>query len=418
MPEQVTLKRTLGLPMLTFYGLGTIVGGGFYALIGKVAGEAGMHTPLAFLVAAGIALISAFSFAELSARFPLSAGEAHYVLQAFGSKALSATVGWMVIATGVVSAATLARAFAGFLESLAGVPEQGTMVAMVVGLGLVAAIGIGESAVLTVVITVIELAGLLFVLWSAGGSLGSLPARLGEVLPGTSAAGWPAEGSGILLGAYIGFYSFVGFEDMVNVAEEVKRPARNLPRAIFLSVGVTGVLYFSVTLVTVLTVPQAALIASKAPLSLAVDQGAAALTIVGMLAGVNGGLVQIVMASRVAYGMARKGQAPSVFAHVHRWTRTPLEATAAGTACVLVLALWFPLVALAKATSTVLLVVYAIVNLALWWIKRRDRQQLGGEPPSRESKGEGPCYPAWIPAAGFLTCLAFLAFHAISTFAP
>ncbi len=109
MSEPATLKRSLGLPMLTFYGLGTIVGGGFYALIGEVSAEAGMLMPLAFLAAALIGLLSAFSFAELSARYPVSAGESQYVLEAFGRRWLSAVVGWMVILTGVVSAATLAE---------------------------------------------------------------------------------------------------------------------------------------------------------------------------------------------------------------------------------------------------------------------------------------------------------------------
>ena len=128
--------------MLTFYGLGTIVGGGFYALAGKVSVQAGMLTPVAFVVASLIAMFSAFSYAELSARYPYSAGEAHYVLAAFRKVWPSAMVGWAVIATGVVSAATLAVAFAGFVRSLVDVPEWLVVCAMVIGLGLVAAWGI------------------------------------------------------------------------------------------------------------------------------------------------------------------------------------------------------------------------------------------------------------------------------------
>ena len=399
----IRLRRHLGLPLLTFYGLGTIVGGGFYALVGRVADEAGMLTPLAFLTAAMIAMFSAFSYAELSARLPYSAGESRYVFEAFKRRWFSATVGWLVICTGIVSAATLATAFAGFLRMFLPLPEAVIVFSMVGGLGLLAAWGIAESVWVATIVTVIEVCGLLFVLVFAGGSLSELPARWRELVPSGNFSDW----RGIFLGAYLGFYSFVGFEDMVNVAEEVKRPRRNLPIAILLSLAVTGVLYFSVTLVAVLAVPQELLIVSDAPLSLAVGEwGAAAaiLTAVGMLAGLNGALVQIVMASRVAYGMARKHQAPLLFADIHPTRRTPVKATIAATLCVLVLAVCFPLVWLARVTSTILLAVYAIVNLSLVKIKHDESGP----------KHEGPNYPIWVPIVGSAICLAFLLFHALA----
>jgi APA family basic amino acid/polyamine antiporter len=398
--EQPKLKRSLGLPMITFYGLGTIVGGGFYALTGKVAGESGMLVPVAFLAAAGMALLSAFSFAELSARYPVSAGEAHYVGEAFGRKWLAAMVGWMVIATGVVSAATLANAFTAFLTQFVEMPEWLVICGMVFTLGLISAWGINESTILALVVTVVEIAGLLLVLAVAGGSLADVPDRWRELTPSASVDDW----SGIFLGAYIAFYSFVGFEDMVNVAEEVKQPQRNLPIAILVSVIVTGLLYFSVTLVTVLSATQQELIESNSPLSLALGDwqfGGDVIAVIGMLAGLNGALVQVVMASRVAYGLAGRGQAPSLFARVNRVTRTPLEATAVVTALVLFLALWLPLESLAMATSTILLLVYAMVNMALWRIK-------GRIPNSPE---DAPCYPRWLPLIAALVCAAFLMFQ-------
>jgi amino acid transporter len=401
--QQAGLKRSLGLPMITFYGVGTIVGGGFYALTGKVAGEAGMLAPSAFLVATGIALLTAFSYAELSARFPVSAGEAHYVRQAFRRPWLSAAVGWMVIATGVVSAATLACAFAIFLGRFIVVPEGLVICLMVGSLGLISGWGINETAVVALVVTVIEVAGLVLVLVVAGGSLTEVPAKWQQITPSASLDDW----SGIFLGAYIAFYSFVGFEDMVNVAEEVKRPQRNLPIAILVSVTITGVLYFLVTLVTVLSTPPQELTESNSPLSLALKHwrfGGDVITVIGMLAGLNGALVQVVMASRVAYGLARQGQAPSWFARVNRRTRTPLEATAVVTAIVLGLALWLPLESLAKATSTILLVVYGLVNLALWQIKRRHQK----------APEDAPCYPKWLPLVAAGVCAAFLLFHLVS----
>jgi amino acid transporter len=402
MSETPSLKRSLGLPMLTFYGLGTIVGGGFYALVGEVSAEAGMLTPLAFLAAALIGLLSAFSFAELSARFPVSAGESRYVLEAFGRRWLSGAVGWMVILTGIVSAATLARAFARFTETLVAVPEEWVIVAVVTGLGLVAAWGVAESVWLAAIITIIEVGGLLFVFIAGSGQLAAIPDRSQELIPSFTFADW----SGIFLGAYVAFYSFVGFEDLVNMAEEVKRPHRNLPAAILISLGLTTLLYGLVTLVAVLAVPLDRLQESKSPLSLIVGEGttkAKVMACIGMLAGVNGALVQIVMSSRVAYGMGKTGLAPRLFSKIHRLRQTPVEATVAGSLCVLLLALWFPLIWLAKATSTILLVVYALVNLSLLVIKRR----------YPDPQGDGPRYATWLPILGFTVCVTFLVFHAV-----
>lgn len=401
MHDSATLKRSLGLPMVTFYGLGTIVGGGFYALVGKVAVEAGMLTPLAFLSAALIAMFSAFSYAELSARYPYSAGEAHYALVAFRRAWPSGVVGWAVIATGVVSAATLADAFSGFVRSLIDVPDSLVIGTMVVGLGLVAAWGIGQSAILALIITLLELGGLVTIVLVAGDSLATVPERWRELTPPFSVAPF----TGILLGAYLAFYSFVGFEDMVNIAEEVKRPKRNLPIAILASLGITTALYVLVTLVVVLTVPQRDLTESDSPLSLVFAHGgrsAALITGVGMLSGLNGALVQIVMAARVSYGLAQKHLAPRSLAKVNPHTRTPVRATLVVTAIVLVLAWWLPIVALAKATSTVLLLVYAVVNLSLLMIRLR-----------RETKkASGPVFPIAFPIIGLITSVGFLLFHA------
>ncbi len=401
MRKRATLKRSLGLPMVTFYGLGTIVGGGFYALLGKVSAEAGMLTPLAFLAAAFVAMFSAFSYAELSARYPFSAGEAHYALVAFRRAWPSALVGWAVIATGVVSAATLSVAFSGFVRSVIDVPAWLVVCTMVVGLGLVSAWGIGQSAVLALIITVLELGGLVAIVLVAGDSLATIPERWRELTPRLTAAGW----SGILMGAYLAFYSFVGFEDMVNVAEEVKRPAHNLPIAILASLAVTAILYCLVSLVVMLTVSQHELNTSDSPLSLVFAKGsraAAMVTGIGMLSGLNGALVQIVMASRVSYGMALKHLAPFALAKISPRTRTPVRATLVVTVIVLALALWLPIVALAKATSTVLLLVYVIVNLSLVIIRLR---------PATKAT-EGPVFPLAFPIVGIIISVGFLLFHA------
>ncbi len=277
------------------------------------------------------------------------------------------------------------------------------IVAVVIGLGLIAAWGIAESVWLAAIITVIEVGGLLFIFFVGSNHLAEVPDRWHELIPGFSFTEW----SGIFLGAYVAFYSFVGFEDLVNVAEEVKQPHRTLPAAILMSLGLTALLYGMVTLVAVLAVPIERLAESKSPLSLIVGEGTTAAKVmacIGMLAGVNGALVQIVMASRVAYGMSKKGLAPRVFSNVHRLRQTPIEATALGALCVLLLALWFPLGWLAKATSTILLIIYALVNLSLLVIKHR----------YPDLDGKGPRYTIWLPVLGFTSCVTFLAFHPVS----
>ena len=383
--------------MITVYGVGTIVGGGFYALCGKVVGEAGMLAPCAFLVAALIATFSVFSFAELSSRFPVSGGEARYVQEAFPYAWLSTCIGWMVIATGVVSAATLADAFAMFCQRFVNVPSAIVVATMVLGLGIVTARGIRETAWLALAITVVEVGGLLLILIAGAEHLGRLPSQWRETTPNLSIDGW----KGVFLGAFLAFYSFVGFEDMVNVAEEVRKPERNLPVAILLALAISAILYICVATVLVCSAPVDDLAQSDSPLAYVFGDRPYAgdvITLIGMLAGLNGALVQIVMASRFSYGLAKSGQGPGFLSRVNEKTRTPLEATVLIVSIVLVLALWLPLESLAKVTSTLLLIVYGMVNLSLVVIKRRQKT-----PPE-----DSPCYPIWLPITGSGVCAIFL----------
>jgi len=217
MPE---LRRSITLTQLIFYGLDTMVGGGFYALLGRVAGLASPLTPVALAVSGLLALLSAASFAELSARYPVSAGEVEYVWKGFNVQMLARTVGWLVIVTGVVSAATLAVATIGFLQDFAQVPEQLAGLSLVVWLDLIAGWGIGESVGVVFVITIIEVGALVVVGTLAGDSLTAIPDRWHELVPSATTKQW----TGIMSGAFFAFYAFIGFEDMVNNAEEVKRP--------------------------------------------------------------------------------------------------------------------------------------------------------------------------------------------------
>ena len=261
--------------------------------------------------------------------------------------------------------------------------------------------GVGETVWLVAVITVIEVGALAVVAVLAGDSLGDLPERRGELVPAGTTAAW----SGVFAGAFLVFYAFIGFEDMVNMAEEVKRPRWNMPVGILVSVVLTVAIYVPIGLIGVLSVEPALLAESDTPMATIVggdswfaDPG---LVLVSMLAGVNGALVQIVMAARVSYGMARRGQAPPMFGWVFGPTKTPVFATVVMTGVVLALALYFPLTSLAKATSTIILVVFALVNLALWQLKRREGR----------GDAEGPRFPDWLPLVGFVACVGVLSYR-------
>lgn len=368
-----------------------------YVLVGKVAADAGMFAPISFLLAGALALLTALSYAELSARFPQSAGAALYVHEGLRSQRLAIVTGLLVVLTGVVSAAALARGFAGYVQVFVTVPEFIPIALLVIALGALAAWGILESVGAAVAITLVEIGGLLFILVVAGGHLGELPARWPELTPPADTMVW----HGILSGIAVAFYAFIGFEDMVNVAEETRDPARTLPRAILIAIAISGALYLLVALVAVLTLPVAELAATKAPLAeiytRATGKDPWLIGIISLLSVTNGALIQIIMGARLLYGMSRQRWIPACFGRVHARTRTPLMATVSVTALVLVLALWFPIVALAKTTSMILLCVFVLANLALIRVKLRAPVAAGVR-----------TLPLWLPVAALVTSAAFV----------
>ena len=397
--EPIELKRSLSLPMLTFYGLGTILGAGIYVLIGEVAGLAGLYTPLAFLLASVLAAFTAFSYAELSARYPVSAGEAVYVQRAFGRKEWSRLIGLSIVVIGMISSATLVKGFVGYLHVFVDVPGWLVIVSFTLFLGAVAAWGIQQAAWLALISTFMEIGGLLLVLWAGHDIWGELPARLPELWPPMESVAW----MGIAAGAFVAFYAFIGFEDIVNVAEEVKQPRRNLPLAVLLALVIATLLYMAVALTAVLAVPAADLAGSSAPLALIYErstgQDPVFISLISLSAVINGALIQIIMATRILYGMSRQQWLPQWLGRVHPVTRTPLLATVLVTLIILILALWLPLLTLAETTSFITLLVFAMVNLSLWRVKRR-------EPPPEGIR----VYPLWLPVVGALACMAFVLF--------
>jgi APA family basic amino acid/polyamine antiporter len=410
-PTAPPLKRTLSLTLTTLYGLGTILGAGIYSLIGEVAGSAGMYVPVAFLVAALVAGLTGLSYAELAARFPRSAGEAVYVQEGLGWPPLSTLVGLLIALTGTVSCATLANAFVGYahkliaLFTLPGFIEQAwyldrlTIIVITIGvIGALAAWGIRQSVLAASAVTVVEIGGLLLILVVSSDSLASAPARIAELLPPLRPAAW----NGILVGAFLAFYAFIGFEDMVNIAEEVKEPQRNLPRAIILAVIVSMLLYMLVALSAVLALSPEQLSHSQAPMAQLYQRATGrtpwVITLISLFAVINGALIQIIMASRMLYGISREGWLPAFASRVHPRTRTPLVATAIVAVCVLVLAVPLNIRVLADTTSFIILIVYILVNLSLLRIKRQAPTAAGVRP-----------LPLWVPVIALIASAGFVA---------
>ncbi len=392
------LKRSLSLTMLVLYGLGVTIGAGIYVLIGAAAARAGPHAPIAFLIAATVMALSAASFAELATRLPVSAGEAVYVEKGFGSPRLGMAVGLLVIAAALISSAAIAQGAAGYIGEFVKAPEWVLVIAVILLTGLVAAWGISEAVWLAAIMTVIEIGGLVVVIVAGIGRDPGILARAPEAFAGLgSAAAWP----GIFGATMMAFFAFIGFEAMVNVAEEVEEPNRNLPLAIAITLVVSTVLYSLVVWVAINAVPRSELSTSTAPLSLVfqVTTGASPtlISLIAIFATINGVVVQTVMAARVIYGMAHQGSLPAGLRQVHATTRTPLLATAVAVALTLIAALALPIERLADMTTQAMLVVFALVNAALWVMKRNG-----------QARHDGITVPAIVPAAGALSCVALL----------
>ncbi len=395
-----TLKRGLTLPLLTLYGLGVTIGAGIYVLVGVTAAKAGIYAPVSFLLAAGVVAFTAFSYSELGTRYPVSAGEAAYVRHGFNSKTLSLIVGLMVVASGVVSSAAISIGAAGYLRSFIPLSPELLTALLILVVGLAAAWGIVESVIVAAIFTLIEIVGLGLVIYFGLAIKPDLVSELGNLVPPFEITAWVGISSASLLA----FFAFVGFEDIANVAEEVKEPRTTLPRAIILTLVIATAMYIAVVSVVVLTVPMSALTTSTAPLALIFEKTGSTTSgmfdIIASIATINGVLIQMIMASRVLYGLASRGSLPSVLSYINPATRTPLAATALVVAIIFVLAFFLPITELAETTSKIVLVVFVLVNLALLRLKWSEEI-----PPDNVFQ-----VPVWVPVMGCVTSvLLFLA---------
>jgi basic amino acid/polyamine antiporter, APA family len=373
MPEQsITpqLRRVLSLPWLVFYGVGVTVGAGIFALIGDILGLAGDHAPWSFAVAGVVAGFTALSFAALSSAYPRAAGEVIYVKEGIGHLA-GRLVGYALLVTALMAGAVISLAFAGYVASFSGLPEWAALIGMLVLLAGVAAAGVKESVAVAALITALEVGTLLIVI-----AVG-LPSAIGSgalwtvLSPPTELPQWSA----VLAGSFLAFFAFIGFENIVNMAEEAEDATRVIPKAVLLTLVISVAIYALAAAVAASFEDRAALVASKAPLAVlfegATGQPGAIIAAMASIAMVNGILVQIVMASRVLYGMAGEGMMPGFLGRLHPRRQTPVIAIALFTLLIGALALTVPLVRLAEMTSFVILAIFTMVNVSLFLIGGR-----------------------------------------------
>ncbi len=402
-----SLHRVMGPWLLLLFIVGDILGTGIYALTGKVANLVGGAVWLPFLLAFVVALLTAFSYLELVTKYPRAAGAALYTHRAFGIHFITFIVAFAVMSSGITSASTASRAFAANFSESFGLGFEGGIGITIIGLAFMALIaavnlrGVGESVKLNVVLTCVELSGLLLIivigLWAIGAGQGDV-SRIFEFKA--------AEGTGMLWAAIaattLAFFAMVGFEDSVNMVEETKDPIRTFPKILILGICITGTIYLLVSISAITLVPAHELGEGETPLLKVVAAGAPnfPLSVFGfitMFAVANSALLNMLMASRLVYGMSREHVLPPVLGKVHAVRRTPFIAIAFTTLLAFALITFVGEVpALGGTTALLLINVFAIVNVAVLVLR-------GDIVEHRHFRA-----PTAIPVLGALSC-AFLA---------
>ncbi|OHV76603.1 APC family permease [Rhizobium sp. LCM 4573] len=404
--ERTELKRVMGPGLLLLFIVGDILGTGIYALTGQVAAQVGGVVWLPFVVAFVVALLTAFSYLELVTKYPRAAGAALYTHKAFGIHFLTFLVAFAVMSSGITSASTASRAFAANFSSAFGFDFGAygvTFIALcfIALVGIINFRGVTESVMTNVLLTVVELTGLLIIiaigLWAISAGQGDI-SRAWDFQPaGDRGVFWSVIGATTLA-----FFAMVGFEDSVNMAEECKEPSRMFPKVLLTGLVITGLIYVLVSISAIALVPAAELGEGDTPLLKVVQAGAPAFPlgifgIITMFAVANSALINMMMASRLIYGMSREAVLPASLGKVHPTRRTPFVAILFTTALAFALITFAGSVpALGGTTALLLLCVFTVVNVAVLVL--------------RKDKVEHQHFrtPTILPVLGAISC-AFLA---------
>ena len=386
------LKRVMGPKLLLLFIVGDILGTGVYALTGDVAAEVGGAAWAPFLVAFVVAGLTAFSYLELVTKYPAAGGAATFVHKAFGIHFLTFLVAFAVICSGITSASTASSAFAGFLrDGLLADWDAGSTPLLIVALGFMTLIalinlrGVGESVKANVVLTLVELSGLLMIIFIGLYAVTQGNADFSRVVVFES----PSDKNtffAVTTATALAFFAMIGFEDSVNMAEETKNPSRDFPRMMLTGLGLAAVIYTLVSITAVALVPVGKLVGGEqSALTQVVEVGAPGLPFdrifpwIGMFAVANTALINMLMASRLIYGMAKQEVLPPVLGKVHAGRQTPWVAIifttliAFGLISYVSLDSESPIVALLGGTTALLLLcVFVVVNIAVLTL-RKDR---------------------------------------------
>ena len=404
-PAEPSLHRVMGPWLLLLFIIGDILGTGIYALTGQVANQVGGVVWLPFLVAFAVAVVTAFSYLELVTKYPQAAGAALYTHKAFGIHFVTFIVAFAVMCSGITSASTASRAFAANFSTAFGF-DFATIGVTLVGLAFMAVVaivnfrGVGESVKANVLLTCVELTGLLIIiiigLWAIGAGEGDV-SRITEfrTAPDTSAF-WAVIGATTLA-----FFAMVGFEDSVNMAEETKDPSRIFPKILLAGLLITGAIYVLVSISAITLVPAEELGEGETPLLKVVQAGAPNFPLwifgfITMFAVANSALINMLMASRLVYGMSRERVLPPVLGKVHAIRRTPYVAIGFTTLLAFALITFVGEVpALGGTTALLLLCVFTVVNIAVL-VLRKDTVDH-----------EHFRTPTFLPVVGAIACAFF-----------
>ena len=393
------LKRVIGRGMLLCFVVGDILGAGIYALVGKVGGYVGGMLWLPFFLAFVLASLTAAAYAELSGKYSRASGAALYVHQAFGLRFVTFIVAFAVMMSGVTSASAAARAFGGsYLAEFVTIP---VLVSALIFLGLVTLVnfvGISESVKVNAVLTVTEAFGLLVII-----AIGIYALWMGQGTPARAMEFNPANGAllGVLGGTALAFYALLGFEDTVNLAEETKSPAKDFPVALFGGLITAALIYMAVAFTATMLVDAETLKRSSGPLLEVVKVAGFTFppklfAAIALLAVSNTALMNMIMASRLVYGMAREGVVPSIFAVVHPTRSTPWLSILFTVSIAVVLVSTGDVSGLAETTVLLLLCVFTLVNVSVLVLRR--------DPVDHDHFRA----PTWMPVLGAVVCFILI----------
>ncbi len=355
------LKRELGLAELTLYGVGMIVGAGIYALIGKVCGLAGNGVWLSFALSSLLAVFTGLSYAELASIFTKDSAEYDYVKHATGKEFLGYLVAWFMLGSMLISATTVALGFAGYLAGLMGIPN--TKIVAFFAIAFFSAInflGIKLSAKINDAATILEVLGLLLIIFGAIAVAGTGSANMPDYFDFSL--------SGVVSGAVLAFFAYIGFGSIAKMGEEAKDPEKTVPKAILLSIFITTLLYIAVALAAITLANPQELYASQEPAALIASRIhpglRAILSVIALFSTGNTVLLILVSSSRMVYGLASQRVFPEFLARVHKTTGTPHYAVLVCCIAASLLLLAGDIRTVAEVTNFWVFICYFFVNLS------------------------------------------------------